>query len=330
MPVVSTNTGLQHAALDAMECSLRPVERRHLGAALAGCLDRAVGLLHEDLDAYASRDPASHGDPGLILETYATFQAVICYRLAQQLWKLIPEFGPVCELVSQRLSNRGKVLSGVEVHPAATIGRRFVLDHGFGTVIGETCEIGNDCYILSGVTLGATGIANNRNGKRHPRLGNGVEIGSAARVLGPVVIGDDVFISPSCVITQDVPAHARVRIANQVQVLKLQGATRCGYFSAFASNLHLHLVGESVESQDVEVLDSGHERVASLRLERTDSTRHHAQFRLLHGGGPLPPPGLPLHLRVACPDHQVTVLEPPGLGGLVRGVVDKNALSALD
>jgi serine O-acetyltransferase len=154
MPVVSTNTGLHHAALDAMECSLRPFERRHLGAALAGCLDRAVGLLREDLHAYASRDPASHGNPDLILETYATFQAVICYRLAQQLWRLIPEFGPVCEWVAQRLSNRGKVLSGAEIHPAASIGRRFVLDHGFGTVIGETCEIGDDCYILSGVTLG--------------------------------------------------------------------------------------------------------------------------------------------------------------------------------
>lgn len=329
MPTISINTGLHQAVLNAMECSLRPVERKHLGAALASCIDRAVGLLDEDIHAYASRDPASHGDPGLILETYATFQAVICYRLAQQLWNLIPEFGTVCELVSQRLSNRGKVLSGVEIHPAATIGRRFVLDHGFGTVIGETCEIGDDCYILSGVTLGATGIANNRNGKRHPRLGNGVEIGSAARVLGPVVIGDDVFISPSCVITQDVPAHARVRIANQVQVLKLQGDSSCGFFSAFASKLHLHLVGESVESQDVEVLDSRHERVANLWFERTNSTRHHAQFRLLHGGGPLPPPGSPLHLRVACQNHQITVLEPPGLGGLVRSVAGTYALPVL-
>ena len=78
------------------------------------------------------------------------------------------------------------VLSGAEIHPAARIGRRFVLDHGYGTVIGETCEIGHDCYILCGVTLGARGIANNPDGKRHPRLGNNVEVGSGARVLGYV------------------------------------------------------------------------------------------------------------------------------------------------
>ncbi|MFC0691025.1 serine O-acetyltransferase [Paraburkholderia humisilvae] len=101
-----------------------------------------------------------------------------------------------------------------------TIGKRFILDHGVGTVVGETAVIGDDCYILGGVTLGAVGIAGNPPGKRHPVLGDRVEVGAFTRILGRVEIGDEVFIGPHCVITQDVPSGSIVTVRTSVQITR--------------------------------------------------------------------------------------------------------------
>ena len=158
--------------------TLSPAQMAQLQPHLAELIQPAAQEVAEDLIAYAWRDPASRGRGELILESYASFKAVLYYRLAHCVWNLPdPAHGQFCA-IALTLSNQGKLLSGAEIHPAARIGRRFVLDHGFGTVIGETCEIGNDCYILCGVTLGARGIANNPDGKRHPCLGNNVEVGA--------------------------------------------------------------------------------------------------------------------------------------------------------
>ena len=164
--------------------TLTPAQMKQLEPHLAPLIQSAAQSVAEDLIAYAYRDPASRGRGELILESYASFKAVLYYRLAHLVWNFPDQTNGVFSRIALKLSNQGKVLSGAEIHPAARIGRRFVLDHGYGTVIGETCEIGNDCYILCGVTLGARGIANNPDGKRHPRLGNNVEVGSGARVLG--------------------------------------------------------------------------------------------------------------------------------------------------
>jgi serine O-acetyltransferase len=118
------------------------------------------------------------------------------------------------------ISNRGKLLSGAEIHHRCTIGRRFILDHGIGAVIGETTHIGDDCYVLGGVVLGATGISGNPFGKRHPTLGNRVQVGSFSSIFGPVSIGDDVFIGPHCVIKDDVPANAIVTLKSELQVVR--------------------------------------------------------------------------------------------------------------
>jgi serine O-acetyltransferase len=309
--------------LDHLVHALRPEQMELLMTQLDGIMESAVQQVTEDLQAYAERDPASGGRTELILDSYASFKAVLFHRLAHQVWRL----GELTdrEIIAHRLANTGKLQSGVEIHPAARIGRRFVLDHGFGTVIGETCEIGDDCYLLSGVTLGACGIADNPGGKRHPKLGNGVEVGAGARILGAVDIGDNVFISPACVITRDVPANTRVSIANQLQMQRSSQAGSRGFLGAFALGERLHLVGELPEVEELTVLDADHRHLGCLTLECTVRERHHRQYRLRNLGAVVPPPLYPLHLRVDGQD--ITLLDPPGLSNLVRTVLKPHLLS---
>jgi serine O-acetyltransferase len=110
-------------------------------------------------------------------------------------------------LLSRALSQFTRFLTGVEIHPAAKIGRRFFIDHGTGVVIGETAELGDDCLLYQGVTLGGTG---NESGKRHPTLGSRVVVGSGAKVLGNIKIGDDVRIGANSVVLTDVPSNSTV------------------------------------------------------------------------------------------------------------------------
>jgi len=112
-----------------------------------------------------------------------------------------------------------KIKTGIEIHPEAENGERFVIDHGMGTVIGETCEIGHDCYILQNVILGSSRIVGPK-GKRHPSLGNNVEIGGFSRLFGPIHVGDNVKISPYSVITTDIPSHSSLIIKNTFQEVR--------------------------------------------------------------------------------------------------------------
>jgi serine O-acetyltransferase len=190
-------------------------------------LDDVAAMAAEDLAALTSRDPASLGSWNYVLDSYSAFRAVLAHRLAHAIHRqaLTSPATTAHSLLTlaRRISEGAKVDTGVEIHPAASIGRRFVLDHAIGTVIGETTVMGDDCYVLQGVILGATGIAANRVGKRHPTLGHRVQLGAFARVLGPVRIGADVFIGPGAVVTTDVPDGARVRLMNQCQVLRPVG-----------------------------------------------------------------------------------------------------------
>ncbi|WJN59186.1 serine O-acetyltransferase [Pseudomonas sp. SO81] len=316
---------LYDGLLDHLVHALKAEDMEHLMPYLDGIMDSAVVQVAEDLQAYAARDPASCGRTELILDTYASFKAVLFHRLAHQVWLrggLVER-----ELIAHRLANAGKLQSGVEIHPAARIGRRFVLDHGFGTVIGETCEIGDDCYLLSGVTLGAAGIADNPGGKRHPSLGNGVEVGAGARILGAVHIGDHAFISPACVITQDVPANTRVSIVNQLQMQRASAGASRGYLGAFVLGERLHLVGELPEAEEITVLDADHHLLGCLTLECTVRERHHRQYRLRNLGAVTPAPRYPLNLRIGDVLQDMTLLDPPGLSHLVRAVLKPHILS---
>ena len=306
--------------------TLTPGQMKQLEPHLAPLIQNAAQAVAEDLIAYAYRDPASRGRGELILESYASFKAVLFYRLAHLVWHFQAADNGEFSRMALKLSNQGKILSGAEIHPAARIGRRFVLDHGYGTVIGETCVIGNDCYILCGVTLGARGIANNPDGKRHPRLGNNVEVGAGARVLGYVSIGDNVFISPSCVITQDVPAGTKVKVVNQIQLQKNDESDHSNYLGAFALDERLHVVGEVSAGHKVTVLDADFHPLQGLMLEPTVKERHHLQFRLhrLDIGDQLP--RLPLNLKVCGPEFEITLLSPPGLSAMVRHLLQASPL----
>lgn len=184
---------------------------------LIGCVTKQA---HEDLSVFARKDPTAGRDPLFIARTYTSYAAVMHYRLAH--WIYLNATKP-CNSLKQSLagiiSRRGKMLSGAEIHFRSSIGARLIIDHGVGTVIGETCTIGDDCYILGGVTLGARGIGNNPSTPRHPKIGNRVQIGAFSSVLGSVSIGDDAFIGPGCIVTKDVPPGARVQVKTSLQVV---------------------------------------------------------------------------------------------------------------
>ena len=145
-------------------------------------------------------DPAATSRVEVVL-TYAGFHALLSYRLAHWLWKRRIPFVP------RALSQLARFLTGIEIHPGATIGSGMFIDHGMGVVIGETSEVGNDVTLFQGVTLGGTG---KQRGKRHPTLGSHVVVGAGAKVLGPITIGDYVKVGANAVVLQDVPDHSTV------------------------------------------------------------------------------------------------------------------------
>jgi serine O-acetyltransferase len=195
---------------------------------LEAALRRAVTAALADLEAVVARDAAAAGDLQYVYDSYLGYQAVLAYRVAHQLVRLARQRAAAdrreelaLRTAARQLSERAKVNTGVEIHPSASIGQRFVVDHGFGTVIGEQAEIGDDCYLLQGVTLGGRSIGRSslhRSGRRHPRIGHRVEIGSGATVFGPVTVGDDCRLEPGVCITMDIPPGARVRLMTTIQV----------------------------------------------------------------------------------------------------------------
>jgi serine O-acetyltransferase len=156
--------------------------------------------LKRDFAAVFERDPAATNALEVIL-TYAGFHAIVLHRLSH--WFR----GAGVPLIPRLLSQLGRFLTGVEIHPAARIGPGFFIDHGMGVVIGETAEIGESVILFQGVTLGGTG---KERGKRHPTLGNHVVVGAGAKVLGPITIGDHVKIGANSVVLRSVPAHSTV------------------------------------------------------------------------------------------------------------------------
>jgi serine O-acetyltransferase len=156
--------------------------------------------LKEDIRCVFERDPAAR--TGFeVLTTYPGLHAVQFYRISHQLWSANWKW------LARMLSSLSRWLTGVEIHPAARIGRRFFIDHGMGVVIGETAEIGDDCTLYHGVTLGGTSW---QKGKRHPTLGNDVVIGAGATILGPIMMGNGSRVGSNAVVTKDVAPGATV------------------------------------------------------------------------------------------------------------------------
>jgi serine O-acetyltransferase len=156
--------------------------------------------VREQIDTIFREDPAAKSVLEIFL-CYPGFHAILVHRLAHRLYRLgIP-------LVPRVMSQISRFFTGIEIHPGATIGRRFFIDHGSGVVIGETTEIGDDVLLYQGVTLGGTG---NEKGKRHPTIGNRVVVGTGAKVLGNIRIGDNVKVGAGSVVVHPVPDNSTV------------------------------------------------------------------------------------------------------------------------
>lgn len=154
--------------------------------------------LREEIDSIIARDPAARSRLEVVL-CYPGFHAVLIHRLAHRAWN------GDWKLLGRWLSQLGRALTGIEIHPGAQIGKRLIIDHGMGVVVGETAIIGDDCHLYHGVTLGGTSLS---QGKRHPTVGNGVIIGAGAKVLGDITLGDGARIGANAVVVSNVAPNA--------------------------------------------------------------------------------------------------------------------------
>ena len=209
--------------------------------------------LGETLRAYQARDPAARSRLEIFL-LYQGVHAIIYHRIAHWFYRHDLKF--IARLVSQW----SRFWTGIEIHPGAKIGRRLVIDHGMGIVIGETAEIGDDCLLYHGVTLGGTG---KDHGKRHPTLGNNVMVSTGAKVLGPFKVGDNARIAANAVVLQEVPENATA-VGIPAQIVRVQGK-KVDYAGEVDQT--------SVENPTLEKLASLAQRVEELEKQVTTQTK---------------------------------------------------------
>ncbi len=155
--------------------------------------------LREDIASIIERDPAAR-TAWEVLTCYPGLHAIVMHRCAHWCWRHEMKW------LGRFISHIARTLTGIEIHPGATIGRRVFIDHGFGVVIGETAEVGDDCTIYQGVTLGGTSLS--KGAKRHPTLGRGAIIGAGAKVLGSFTVGEGAKVGSNAVVVKEVPAGA--------------------------------------------------------------------------------------------------------------------------
>lgn len=204
----------------------------------------------KEIDAVFDRDPAARSRLEVIL-CYPGIHAVLYYRLSNWLWR------KRWKLLARFISQMARFLTGIEIHPGATIGERFFIDHGMGVVIGETASIGNDVTMYHDVTLGGTSFS---KGIRHPQIGNDVIIGAGAQLLGPISVGDGARIGSNAVVVKDVPVAATMVGVPARQVMpKVALVTEEAAFDAYGT--------EQGEMQDpiVKQMEALMNEIASLR-----------------------------------------------------------------
>ena len=177
----------------------------------------------EDINSVFKRDPAAR-NKFEIITCYSGIQALLLYRLTNFLWRIKLKW------VARFMSTLARWFTGIEIHPAAEIGRRFFIDHGLGVVIGETAKIGNDCTLYQGVTLGGTTW---KKGKRHPTLMDNVVIGAGAKILGPITLGNNVRVGSNSVVVKSVDDNQTV-VGIPARVLKKDKKTELDSFDSYA------------------------------------------------------------------------------------------------
>ena len=219
-------------------------------------------MFHDLIDtirAYQARDPAARSALEVLL-LYPGLKAVRSHRRAHWCYKHGLLF--LARMISQGSRRR----TGIEIHPGATIGKRLVIDHGMGLVIGETAEIGDDCLIYHGVTLGGTG---KESGKRHPTIGNNVLIGTGAKVLGPITIGSGSRVAANSVVLQNIPENSTA-VGIPARVVRLAGE-KIDYVTEVD---HVHDVPDPITS-DLSALREElarlKKRESELEMERPDN-----------------------------------------------------------
>ncbi len=194
--------------------------------------------LREDINCVFDRDPAARNALE-VLTTYPGVHAVLFHRLAHRLWNANLKW------LGRMLAGLSRWFTGIEIHPAANIGRRFFIDHGMGVVIGETAEIGDDCTLYHGVTLGGTSW---QKGKRHPTLGNNVVVGAGAKVLGPISLGDGARVGSNAVVVKDVaPGTTIIGVPGHVVKKRSERDERR---KAFAARIGFDAYGQAPDMPD--------------------------------------------------------------------------------
>jgi serine O-acetyltransferase len=189
-------------------------------------------LVKEDIDSVFERDPAARNKIE-VLTTYPGVHAIILHRISHSLWYMGWRY------TARLISFASRVWSNIDIHPGATIGQRFFIDHGAGVVIGETAEIGDDVTLYHGVTLGGTSW---NKGKRHPTLQNGVMVGAGAKILGPIVIGTQARVGANSVVVKDVPSGQTV-VGIPGKVVQVREA---GVLNPYGIDLDHHLIPDPV------------------------------------------------------------------------------------
>ena len=174
---------------------------------------RCLREIKEDIEVIKDRDPAAKSTLEVVL-TYSGLHAVLAYRISHKLYKRN------LHLPARIISQGARLLTGIEIHPGAKIGKGLFIDHGSGVVIGETAEIGDNCTLYQGVTLGGTG---KDTGKRHPTLGNNVLVGAGAKVLGPFKVGDNSKVAANAVVLKEIPPDCTA-VGVPAKVVKRGGA----------------------------------------------------------------------------------------------------------
>lgn len=235
----------------------------------------------EDMISYAEKDPAAKNNYDYVYESCKGFEAMMYYRIAHVFLKTMilkhdNESKNYLSMLARKITEEAKVKTGIDINPACEIGKGCVIDHGVGTrigygsdysentnVFGETAIIGNDCTILNDVVIGAYEVNTGQlEGRRHPEIGNNVTICSGARVLGPVVIGHNVFIGTRVIINQDIPSNCKVTLQSQLQIIKKRSGNNIKIYGIIRGDRSgtLLLDGENLDDVTlalVELVDGG-------------------------------------------------------------------------
>jgi len=195
----------------------------------------AKSLISEDIACVFERDPAARNKLEVLL-TYPGVHAILFHRLSHKLWQKGWRFG------ARFISYFSRLVTNIDIHPGATIGRRFFIDHGAGVVIGETAEIGDDVTLYHGVTLGGTSW---RKGKRHPTLEDGVVVGGGAKILGPITVKEQAKVGANSVVIEDVPA-GRTVVGIPGKVVNLDNSNVGFDPNPYGVDLNHHLIPDPV------------------------------------------------------------------------------------